>query len=274
MSELPRHLEVFLRMRAVTCTKSMYFLIHDCISAFDLLLFTVNLASRADEGAMRAASTLLKIARDDKEKTKYEQTISRINNNKGEFGRLKSMRNVNSRHLLTAIVESFNCYITHLLTCVLLRRPEMLKSSEKIALEDLFDFKTKKELVAYLAERKVHTLSYGGVKELERYFSDVLGIKMFENEDQKKLLVTFMELRNIHVHNRGYINRIFLNRVSSSHGFHFELNKRFQIDLDEIAILSENLLNVVLRLDRIVALKFSLDRKKYINWNKAPPKFI
>jgi len=43
----------------------------------------------------------------------------------------------------------------------------------------LLDFKTRADLVSYLADRKVNELSYGGIKGIEKYMQDVFGIDMF-----------------------------------------------------------------------------------------------
>lgn len=263
------------KLQTVACTKSMYFLVYDYLSAVELFIFTANLASRADKGAERAAKALLELAENETDRQRYLKTIEAVAENRGAFGNLRKFRATQSRYLLTTTVEAYNCYLSHIIQCVLSRNEMMLKSGDKVvSVEELLDFKTKKELVDYLIDRKLHDLAYGGIKGIEKYMSDVFGIAMFENDEQRDLFVVFSELRNVHVHNRGYINRLFLMRVKNVRGFKFEKNKRFVLDLDDIFALSKNLFTVAIRMDRLIARKYHLDRKRYSNWERSPPKFI
>jgi hypothetical protein len=257
----------------IAFTKAMYFLVDDYIAALNLFIYTVSLASRADDNALRAAKALMKVGNED-DQQKYKTVVERLENGKGAFGKLTEFRATNSRHLLTTIVDSFYCYLSHIIRYVLTRQPTMLRSSEKVSVEGLLDFKTRADLVSYLADRKVNELSYGGIKGIEKYMQDVFGIDMFSDEKSRDLLVIFSELRNIHVHNRGYINNVFLGRVKDHRNFKFERNKRFVLDLDDILLLSNNVMEVSLRLDTLVARKFRLNRKRYGVWKKAPPKYL
>jgi hypothetical protein len=81
----------------------------------------------------------------------------------------------------------------------------------------------------------------------------------------------FVELRNIHTHNRGFVSRLFLNRTQSvkHHDFVFKLEELYHVNFDEA--LSNNCIQVALKLDTAVSEKFHLKRKRYKQWSKAFP---
>ena len=93
----------------------------------------------------------------------------------------------------------------------------------------------------YLVDRKINDLSYGGMRKIEEYTKDRLGTEFVEDIKTRKLLVIFMELRRIDVHNRGYVNDVFLHRIVDDCGFKFEKNKRYHVDFEGIHYIGKQL---------------------------------
>lgn len=126
-----------------------------------------------------------------------------------------------------------------------------------------------RDLVSFIIDRKINSLSYGGLSDLEKYFSERLKIKMFENERRKNLLKLFIEIRNINVHNGGFVNDIFASRVGEVEGFPYKLSKRFHVDLDALVTLSENAMEVAEGIDKTTSQKFNLKRRAYKAWSSS-----
>ena len=143
-----------------------------------------------------------------------------------------------------------------------------MMSSQQIKIEEVFRFKRHKDLVAYIIDKKVNELAYGGLMEMEKYFNDRLGIQMFENDAERNLLRLFIEVRNINVHNGGMINDLFANRVGTVEGFSYTVGKSFHVDMDALFALTNNAMRVALKIDASVSKKFGLKRQSHVKWRE------
>jgi hypothetical protein len=171
-----------------------------------------------------------------------------------------------SRNVVVGMANNFFSYISEVLQSVLTNRPEILRSSERITTEEVLQFSNVGDIVAYVADRKLNELSYGGLKGVESFLKERLGVGLFESDQERVLLTILSELRNIHTHNRGIINRLFLSRVgrTSYQNFEFQLGERSQTSLDEFAVLARNAIDIALRLDRRLSEKFSLEVRPFV----------
>jgi hypothetical protein len=144
------------------------------------------------------------------------------------------------------------------------KRHEVLRSSEKITTEDALQFDRVQDLRSLIADKKINELSHGGLSQIQKFIAERLGIDMGLTEEERGLLTILVELRNIHTHNRGIVNRLFLNRIGHGHAnFSFVLGKVYSIDFDEFIVLSRNAINIAQRLDEGLAVKFRIKRAKY-----------
>ena len=157
------------------------------------------------------------------------------------------------------------------------RKPEIIKSGETVKIEEIFNYPSRRELINYLIDRKINSLSYGGLKQIEKFIFEALNIDLFSTEKDRNLLRIFIEVRNIQTHNRGYVNRIFLDRVEDllpSFHFKFKEGKKAHLDFDDLSIISKVCVTTSLDLDARTAEKFGIQRKKISTWlkDKASPK--
>jgi hypothetical protein len=83
------------------------------------------------------------------------------------------------------------------------------------------------------------------------------------SNDVRPALAT--ELRNIHTHNRGIVNEIFLKRVGQKKygDFDFTLDETTRVDFEKFVILSRNAIDVAMRLDANLGKKFGVRRMAY-----------
>jgi hypothetical protein len=161
----------------------------------------------------------------------------------------------------------FNDFFSGLVQAAALKRPETISSSTQLKVEDVLRFSSHRKLVEFLVDRKINELAYGGLKDMERYLAERLGIMMFNDETERSLLKLFVEARNINVHNGGVVNSIFANRVGVVDGFNYHIGKRFHVDFDDLIRMSENAMRVAMRLDREIAAKFRMQTKAHSTWS-------
>lgn len=246
-------------------SKNLYLFLKDYFKVVDLFFFTVKLASHVDKATLAASKALIPIAKDDAEKKRLQNTIE---NPDRAFNKLLDFSSLNSKNLTVNTVDAFLWFVSSTVQSAMRKRPEMVKSSEQIKVEDIFDFRNKKELVNYLIDRKINSLSYGGLSKIEKYLSETMGVDMFKNQAERELVQIFLEVRNIQVHNRGYVNRVFLSRIVRHDDYGFEEGKRLHLDFDDICKFAKACIEVALALDAEVCLKFSIERKKYSTWDR------
>jgi hypothetical protein len=244
-----------------SCSDPFYRFISEYDELVQAFFFTVWNAARVDE-VRNIASEALALVRDKAVEGTKEQKDFR---NGAAFKRVREYSPLLSRNLVVGMANNFFSYVSEMLQHVLRRKPEVLRSSERLTNEEVLQFTRVKELVAYMADKKVNELAYGGLKGVEDYVRDRLGIAMFENEDERIKLTILVELRNIHTHNRGVVNEIFLKRVGHRQlgDFEFTLDKKTHVNFDQFVLLSRNAIDVASRLDANLGKKFSVRRTAY-----------
>jgi hypothetical protein len=235
------------------CTDRLYHFIREYDKTISLFFFTVMLAARADEVRRVAAQALQKAGEPPKPPASSASD------------RVQTYSTQLSRTLVTSMANNFLCYVSEILQDVVKKRHEILRSSEKLTTEEVLQFKRVSDIIAFIANRKINELSYGGLGQMRDYIADRLGVEMFKDDKERMLLTILVELRNIHTHNRGIVNDLFLNRVGCGQydEFKFELGKLCHVTFDPFCRLSHNAIAVALRLDELLARKFKLKRSRY-----------
>ena len=257
----------FFPEKTSVCTKTFYLFVSDYRRSVDTFFFMLNLAHHADDASVSAAKALVPFYQEgDAERKRLQETID----NPGRMARkLSEFSGVNSKNIAANTAEAFLWYVSNIIQIAIKKRPEMIKSNETIRVEEILNFSTRRELINYLIDRKINSLSYGGLKQIERYFDETLGIALFESDRERKLLRVFIEIRNVHAHNRGYINSLFLERVGSSLAeldLHFVEGKKAHLDFDQLCLFTKACIETALKIDKAVSRKFRLQTKKIETW--------
>lgn len=256
-------LSVFFPEGGTRCTESFSRFLDEFRSHSDFFFFVAHLVGRADENRVTAAKALLPGARNEDERRKYEETI---NTPDLVLQKLQNHSRVLSQTLTNGIVNSFQRYFSSIIQSVALKRPVVLTSSQSVKVDDVLRFSRHKDLVSFIIDKKINELSYGGLGDLEKYFNERLGIAMFKDDQERKLLRLFIESRNINVHNGGIVNEVFSRRIGNVDKFPYKSGKVFHLDLDDLAMLSDNAMRVALEIDGAVGAKFSLRCRSYKDW--------
>lgn len=215
--------------------------------------FVSHIASERDRMAVIAASALLDGVQSDAEAARNRQVVA-----EGGVGALKTLRRY--RQLLLQLVVSrgadqFLTYVSDLLAIVFRTRPETMRSNEQVSLNIVLQHQAMEELIAELAERKVQSLSYQGMRDLAVWLEERLGLRLLEDEIALARAMRIVEYRNLFVHNRGVVNDLFLKRVV---GYRGAVGDVLQLDIDELLADLDFLAHCVADFDRGAVLKFRL----------------
>jgi hypothetical protein len=159
--------------------------------------------------------------------------------------------------LLSRGTDNFLTYIAELLAVVFTARPETLRSSETVKVEDVLRHQTMDELLHSLAERKVEKLSYQGVRDLQQDLIDKLGFQLFLSASDLTRAVRIIEMRNLVAHNRGVVNSVFKRRTGDSSA---TVGQRLKLDAKAVFSDLEFLSGLAKDIDHRAALKWGLAR--------------
>jgi len=235
------------------CTGPFFEFISEYDFILGYLMFIVSSASHTDHVLKTTAEYL----KDEKLQKKFSENII--------FRRIQYYGPILSRDVLTDLSNNFLIYLSEILQAAARKRPEILRSSERVTTEEILQFESVDDIVSFIADRKISELSYGGLRQTEQFIKDRLGLELFDDQSQRELLTILVELRNIQTHNRGKINRLFLRRIGrqSQSRFTFVEDQIYHADFETIVLLSNNAIKVALSLDEKIAEKFRLERQEF-----------
>lgn len=134
------------------------------------------------------------------------------------------------------LVDNTLCYFKDILSEVVIKEPRILKTSkEKENYDFILSFDSLNDLIKALSDKKIKKLFYGGIEDIKNFFSDYLGIKLFDEKKDENDFSMVIKQRNLIVHNRGKITKefakdfpIYKNMIGKS--FLFEFNQLSEIN--------------------------------------------
>jgi hypothetical protein len=125
-------------------------------------------------------------------------------------------------------VNSFLTYLADLVTLIYEKYPKMLQSDKQMTYQFGIEHHLAGDLIPALAEKTVMQLTHQGLDALEKYFEKKLKLVLFTNEADLAKAALSVDIRNVITHNRGFINRLFIQR-----------NPQFAQDLGKRVVLGE-----------------------------------
>jgi hypothetical protein len=213
--------------------------------------YLTRVASSADEKAKIAIQALYQ----ERDPEKYHKELDHVERQGATQVLRRRHRTLVLEMMLSRAADNFLAYITELLVMVFRCRPETLRSSETVRLDAILRHTTMPELIHELAERRVHQLSYQGMRELASYLSERLGFDLVQKPEDLEHAIWIIEARNIIVHNRGIVNELFLKRTS---GRSVPIGESLQLDTDQIFDDLEFIARSVYGIDQRAVQKFNL----------------
>ncbi len=156
---------------------------------------------------------------------------------------------------LTKTTEFFLKYLADLLSLVFRTKPDTLKSGEHETLEFILGFTDVRELVDAIAEKKVERLSFVGMRELSDFFGDRLGFCLTQDDQEMLRLIGIIETRNLIVHNRRIVNKLFKQRLPHHPA---DLGSKLEVDYETVLRDCTFLENLAFDIDTRAVLKWGL----------------
>src|SRR5690348_393142 len=109
-------------------------------------------------------------------------------------------------------VNSFLTYLADLMTLIYEKYPKKLPSSKQTTYRFCIEHHIAGDLVSALAEETVVELTHKNLDALAKYFNKNLDLVMFTKDTQSANAALCVDIRNIITHNRGIVNRFFIQR--------------------------------------------------------------
>jgi hypothetical protein len=134
----------------------------------------------------------------------------------GALNELRSHANAIFQIWLARAIDNYMVYMSELLAEILDQRPEVLRSSEKVPVDEVLSYPSKEAFIKALAEKRVNNWNSDGVKKISEKFRENMSFELFNSHEQLSRVVEAVAIRNAIVHNRGVVDREFLRRVPGS----------------------------------------------------------
>jgi len=156
---------------------------------------------------------------------------------------------------VTRDVDSFEFYLTELLRELFVQRPETLRSSDSVTVREVLEAGTLDAFIKEVAEKKVLTLAFGGLRSITDYLERQLGLSIDRTTPSFTLSTEAIEVRNIIAHNAGLVSDLFLRRTGRAD---LKAGVKFPLSVDYAASVSKALFNLSLTIDSAFITHFKL----------------
>jgi hypothetical protein len=125
-------------------------------------------------------------------------------------------------------VNSFLTYLADLVTLIYEKYPKKLPLNKQTTYRFCIEHHMAGDLISALAEETVMELTHQGLDALAKYFKKNLDLVLFTKDAHSANAGLCVDIRNVITHNRGIVNRFFIQR-----------NPRFAGDLGKRLVLGE-----------------------------------
>lgn len=157
--------------------------------------------------------------------------------------------------ILARHIENYLVYLSSILNEIFIKRPETLKSSEKVEVETILSHSSLEGLIQSIAERKVNELSYKSIEDLNKYFTDKFNINI-ANPDEISIIIDAIETRNISVHNRCIVNKRYFSKTGKED---FEIGTLRKLSSEDLETFAKTIKNSVIGIDKRAVESLKLD---------------
>ncbi len=215
---------------------------------FHLIL---DMVAHIEGEADRHFDVLLGGASDDDE---YERLLRERESWQGPAALLGEREQFLFQVVLVRHIENYLNYLSGLLFDIFTQRPETLKSSEMVTLEEVLSYDSMDDLTRAIAQRRVNSLSYKSFDHLVEYFALQFGLVVFA-QPQLASVAEAVETRNISVHNRCIVNERYVKKTGVAPSL---IGSRRNLSMEQLDTLVPMLADGVRRLDGQARRKFKL----------------
>ena len=125
-------------------------------------------------------------------------------------------------------VDSFLTYLADLVTLIYEKYPKMLQSDKHLTYRFCIEHHFADDLISAIAEKTVMDLTHQNFGVLAKHFEKKLKLVLFTKKTDLAKAALSVDIRNVITHNRGIVNRLFIQR-----------NPQFAGDLGKRVVLNE-----------------------------------
>jgi len=204
-----------------------------------------------------------KVAKEALDEVNEDEREAEVDSEDGDEGimiqELKKNRLIIIHMLHTRMVDNYLTYLSEILVECFTAKPEAMRSSEKVEISEILQYDNFQGIVEHVAEKKVHSLSYQSITDLDSYFVDKFNVHIVEEKD-KEFLIKAIETRNLITHNRGIRNKIYIQKVGEDES---EIGKIRDIGIDFSEKVNKLFYNSVKQLDSSLRKKLGVPGHRF-----------
>jgi|SRR5665213_646127 len=169
--------------------------------------------------------------------------------------RLPDMLVILCQLVIVREVAAFDAYMQDIIMRVYTEVPGILKSNTQTTYADVLQFDSMEAFKAAAAEQIVMTLTYKSITELLEHLNKKHGTNILVDSPTIKLAVEYIEIRNIIAHNKGIVNRRFIERTNRTD---LKAGELYPLEMTHIDNCGEALFRLALDIDKALASHFKL----------------
>ncbi|GAC1436940.1 MAG: hypothetical protein NVSMB54_37700 [Ktedonobacteraceae bacterium] len=161
---------------------------------------------------------------------------------------------------ISRIVDALQIYLSEILLRIYTEKPEILKGSDnKVEVREVLEAGSIEEFTQRYAEQKVSGLAYRGLPKLIEYMNNSFKLQFDTSNIDFLMTCEIVEVRNIIVHNRGQISKIFLQRLPNKANDGLQVGELYPLDFMYAVDANNYLERFVATLDQLIVEHFKLD---------------
>jgi hypothetical protein len=157
------------------------------------------------------------------------------------------------RIILSSAVDNFEVYLGELLYEISLARPDTLKSSQTVTIEEVLKCTDIEEFVKFIARKKITKFQKGSVREFIKENPPIADLQILSPDTQNEI-EKILQIRHLFTHRNGIVDEKYKLFTQSPLNVGMEYLPTADELLDKIAYL----LDVVQKLDKAAIEKYLL----------------
>lgn len=174
---------------------------------------------------------------------------------KGYFDDPPDFQRFLSGLIVSRSVDNFHTYISEALLDVFKARPETLRSGKKVEVREVLECESIEEFAGLIAERRIEELSHEGFPSMQRYLVERLGIDVELDQEELRSASEATAIRNVVVHNRGYVNARFLRDTGRKD---LSVGDPLELEMETVEEFNQTLRSIANKIDVGLLDKFGL----------------
>lgn len=158
------------------------------------------------------------------------------------------------RLVFSSLLDTFENYLVDLLMEIHLAKPETLRSSSQVTVEDVLNCQDMAEFIHFAAEQRVKNLSRGNEDSFMKAFKFTQLDLFIESELEQ--VKKYLQVRHLYTHKNGVIDKQFLSKTNFRN---LNLGDEYKISLKDLCETASFFIDIVSRLDSSVITKYGLE---------------